>query len=73
MSLEDADTFELKDRYDFLIQKYVLLAKDLVPMLDKFGKYRQELQLISVEFQKRGVNVEDPQSLVELLEGEKNT
>jgi len=65
MSLKDTDTSELKDRYNYLIDKYVDLASDLAKKIDKFGKYRRELQLITSEFVERGVDVEGTDSLVE--------
>lgn len=67
MSLEDADIIELTERYNFLIQKYVDLAVELAPKLEKFGKYKRELQLLSVEFVRRGVDVRDPESLTNLV------
>jgi len=70
MSLDGADILELKDRYYYLMTKYVELAKELAPKLDKFGKYRKELQLLSVEFIKRGVSLEDPDGLKKLIEEE---
>ena len=70
MSIESADTFELVDRYNYLIQEYVKLAGELVPKMEKFGKYRQELQALTVEFVRRGVNVSDPEPLKKLVEEE---
>ena len=70
MSIEDADTLELVDRYNYLIKKYGELALELVPMLDKFGKYKKELQLLTVEFVNRGVNTKDPESLTKLVKDE---
>lgn len=69
-SLENADTLELLDRYKFLIKKYSELALELSVKLDKFGKYRNELQLLTVEFSKRGVTAEDPESLKKIIEQE---
>lgn len=70
MSLEDFDILELQDRYLYLMTEYVNLARELAPKLDKFGKYRKELQLLTVEFSRRGVTVEDPDSLKKLIEAE---
>ena len=44
MNLEDVDIAELRDRYDFLVEKYIPLSIEIANLLDKFGKYRQELQ-----------------------------
>lgn len=68
MSLEETDILELRDRYDYLIKKYVELATQIAPLLDKFGKHRQELQLISLEFQKRGLIADNPEELTKLIE-----
>ncbi len=67
MSLEDASIVDLTERYNYLIQKYASLALELAPKLEKFGKYKKELQLLSVEFVNRGVNVQDPESLTNLV------
>jgi len=68
--LEEADILELRDRYNFLAQKYVELAIDLTPKFEKFGKYRKELQLLSAEFIRRGADLEDPVSLQKIIEEE---
>lgn len=70
MSFEDADILELKDRYSYLMTKYVNLARELAPKLDKFGKYRKELQLLAVEFSRRGTTVEDSEVLKEQMQEE---
>lgn len=70
MGLKDADILELTDRYTFLIKKYGELALELAPKLEKFGKYKKELQLITLEFVERGVNIKDPESLKNLLKEE---
>jgi hypothetical protein len=72
MSFENVDTSELVDRYDFLIKKYAELALELVPLLDKFGKHKKELQLLTVEFVNRGVDVKDPEKLSMLVMEEMN-
>jgi hypothetical protein len=69
-SLENVEFLELLDRYNDLLVRYVSLAKDLSPQLEKFGKYRKELQLISVEFVRRGFKPDEPESLVKLVESE---
>ncbi len=69
MSVFDGvDTVDLLDRYTNLIEKYVIIAQELAPKLEKFGKYRQELQEITVEFLARGVTPEDPEKLVKMVE-----
>lgn len=68
MSLKEVDVLELRDRYDYLIKKYVDLATQIAPLLDKFGKYRQELQLISLEFKERGLMADNPEELTKLIE-----
>ena len=70
MSLESADVLELMDRYTFLIHEYVKIAEELAGKLEKFGKYKQELQALSVEFVRRGVKPQDPQSLKKIIEDE---
>jgi len=67
MSLKDADIFELTERYNSVLREYVDLAIELAPKLEKFGKQKRELQLLSVEFVERGVSVEDPDSLKNLV------
>ena len=66
--LKDVDILELADRYNFIIEKYVALAVDLAPRLDKFGKYKQELELISVEFVARGYTPSNSESLKKMVE-----
>ena len=70
MSLKGADILELKDRYDWLVQKYVALAVELAPKFEEFGRYRKELQLLTVEFVDRGYENKDPHSLTKLVEEE---
>jgi hypothetical protein len=68
MSLKDAETIELLDRFDYLVHKYVPLAAELAPKLEKFGKYRKELQLIVVELQERGVQPKSHEDLQRVVE-----
>ena len=70
MSLEDTDILELQDRYFYLIPLYVQLAMELAPKIEKFGKYRKELQLLTAEFVRRGVSTSDPEGLTKLVEEE---
>ena len=68
--LQSTDTLELVDRYNNLIKKYVELSIELAPKIEKFGKYRNELQILSLEFVRRGFKVDEPESLKNLLEEE---
>ena len=68
--LQNTDTLELVDRYNNLIKKYVELSIELAPKIEKFGKYRNELQILSMEFVRRGFKVDEPESLKKLLEEE---
>ena len=70
MSLEDADILELTDRYNYLIQQYAKLSIELADKLEKFGKYKKELETLTVEFGRRGASVEDPEPLKKLVEQE---
>jgi len=67
MSLESADILELMDRYNYLALEYVKLAGELVAPLEKFGKYKQELQALVVEFDRRGVKPNDPEPLKQMV------
>jgi len=69
MALKDTDTLELLDRFDYLVQRYVPLAAEIAPKIEKFGKYRRELQLIVVELQDRGVEPKDHEDLKSMIEG----
>lgn len=70
MSLEHSDILELKDRYTFLMEKYATLALEVAPQLDKLGKYRKELQIITAEFVRRGADIEDSEFLENLIKEE---
>lgn len=67
---DGVDTSDLLYRYNSLIVKYVELAKLLAPQLETFGKYRNELQQITVEFVNRGITPDQPDSLVQLINKE---
>lgn len=69
-AFSQVDTIDLIDRYKDLIEKYVKIAQELAPKLEKFGKYRQELQSITVEFVNRGITAQDPESLIRVVEEE---
>jgi hypothetical protein len=58
MSLENSNTDDLLQRCEQIIGKYVELTLELSAKLEKFGKYRNELQLLTVELTKRGVIVD---------------
>lgn len=68
--IKDADTSELVDRYNYLVEKYVELATELATKLEKFGKYKKELQVITAEFVDRGFDYKDSESLTKLIEEE---
>ena len=72
MDLKSFDLLELVDRYNYLAEQYVKLVIDLTPKLDKFGKFRQELQVLSAEFAERGYKAETPEKLKKLIEDEIN-
>jgi hypothetical protein len=61
---------ELLYRYEKVLPKYVELAKELADKLEQFGKYKEELQLITVEFDKRGFDPTIPDALVSFLQSE---
>ena len=69
MSLEEAHVHELTQRFDSILEKYVKLSVDIAPKLEQFGKYKRELQVLSKEFERRGVKFQDPESLKRMLEG----
>jgi len=72
VSLEDADVLELIDRYEFVVRKYVTLAKELAPKLEKFGKHKKELEVLTVEFDRRGIQPKDSEELKESILAEIN-
>ena len=67
---DNSDNMELLQRYNYLISKYVELARDLAPKLDSFGKIRQELQAITIEFVSRDIVPENSETLVSVIEKE---
>lgn len=66
----DTPIEELLYRFNSIIPKYIELAKDLAEKLEQFGKYKNELQALVVEFDKRGFDPQVPESLLSLLEKE---
>lgn len=66
--IENVDILELLDRYNLLLKEYVELSIELSGKLEKFGRIRNELQILTVEFKKRGVEPKDPQELIEFFE-----
>jgi hypothetical protein len=70
MSLKDVDILEILDRYNFVAENYVKLAIELAPMLEKFGKYKKELELLTVEFVEREVVIKDRDDLEDLIKKE---
>ena len=71
MSIENSDTSDLLFRYNDLVSKYVELSIDISQKLEKFGKYRKELQILTVELVKRDV-VSDLKSLEDKITEELN-
>lgn len=67
---DGVDNSEMFERYASLIQKYVALATELAPKIEKFGKFREELQQITMELIARGVETKDPEELVKLISSE---
>ena len=59
MSLEKAEAYELIDRHKTLVLDYKRIAPELAKKLEEFGRLRRELQLITVEFNKRKINIEE--------------
>lgn len=57
MNLTNVETEELSDRYATLILEYKQAIDILVPALEKFGRIRNELQIITVELSKRNVDL----------------
>ena len=70
MGMNEADTLELLSRFDSLVKKYVPLAAELAPKIEKFGKYRRELQAITVELKNRGVEPQDNEELSQIIKDE---
>jgi len=66
--LSSVDILELVDRYQFLLKEYIKLTSELIPVMDKFGKVRKELQLIVLELKERGKDIEDPEELKSFFE-----
>ena len=70
MGLEDCDILELEDRYNYIAKKYVDLAKELAPKLEEFGRYRDELQTIVLEYVNRNKQPPQTDSLEEEIKNE---
>jgi len=69
-SLENCEIEELLSRYNFLIDKYIPLTLELAEKLEKFGKYKQELQVLTTEFSRRGFNPDEKDSLQKMIQQE---
>jgi hypothetical protein len=65
---DQVETNDLLYRYHSIVVKYVDVTKELSDKLDKFGKYRNELQSITVELVRRNIKLEDPIELVKIIE-----
>ena len=46
----DTDSLELLDRYNFLMEKYVILSDELAKKLEEFGRIKNELEIIFDEY-----------------------
>jgi len=68
--MSDADTSDLLARFDSLVQKYVPLAAKLAEELERFGKYKKELEAIVVELKKRGAAPKKHENLSKIIEEE---
>lgn len=68
--LENVELLDLVDRYNYLIKEYVQLSMEIAPKLEKFGKHRNELQIISAEFVRRGYQPSEPDGLKRMVEEE---
>ena len=67
-NLETVELNDLVQRYEQLIKVYVPLAAEVGEKLDKFGKIRQELQVIAAEFARRKYTPEEPEKLVKMIQ-----
>lgn len=67
---DGVETSEMFARYATLVEKYVALATELAPKIERFGKFREELQQITMELVARGVEIKDPENLVKLINSE---
>lgn len=59
----DASDLELTGRYETLIAQYAGMAPEVVQVLERFGKLRKELQMLSVEMDKRGLIKMEPEAV----------
>jgi len=70
MTLNNSETIDLLDRFDYVAKKYVPLAAEIAPKLEQFGKYKRELEAIVVELKSRGVEPQDSEELTQIIEEE---
>ena len=68
MSFKDSEDSELVDRYDYVIKEYVALATKIAPILEQFGRYRKELQALTVEINDRNLLVPESEELKAVIE-----
>lgn len=66
--LANVDIVDLVRRYEQLIKVYVPLAVEVGEKLDKFGKIRHELQILTAEFARRKYTPEESEKLKSLVE-----
>jgi hypothetical protein len=69
MSLDDTPLMELKDRYVYLVQKYLQIAPELIKKIEEFGRIKKELEFITAEFIKRNA-VDEIRKELEQIEKE---
>jgi hypothetical protein len=67
MALEDTPLIELRDRYVYLVDRYITIAPELIKKLEDFGRIKKELELITAEFIKRNAT-QDIQDQLKKLE-----
>lgn len=68
MNSDDIDLVELKDRYNYLVERYILLAKELAPKLEEFGRCKKEIEFINEQFAKKSQELVDSEKLMEKYE-----
>jgi hypothetical protein len=70
VSSDDVDLLELQDRYNQLVEKSVILSKEIAAKLEEFGRHRKEIIYIREQFEKQGKAIKESEDLVEKHEGE---
>jgi predicted nucleic acid-binding Zn-ribbon protein len=70
VSSDNVDLLELQDRYNQLVEKSVLLSREIASKLEEFGRHRKEIIYIREQFEKQGREVKESDSLIEKHEEE---